>query len=69
MRSKTSTIKCATCEFWTGKRDPVFDARGTPVIDIFDTYGECQNVNSRFCDAKREQKAKCKHFSKWTELF
>lgn len=69
MKSKTTTIKCGTCEYWTGNRVPVFGKNGEPRVDIVDRNGDCLNINSRFCDKKREQNAQCKHFSKWTELF
>ena len=68
MRSKTTTEKCGTCQFWTGERLPVFDSYGTPKVDIIDNVGQCENVASKFCDNPRKQTAKCKHFSKWTEL-
>jgi len=67
--SKTSIVKCVTCQYWTGKRDAVFDKKGIPKIDIVDLIGECENENyKRFCGTKRSQKGSCKHFSKWTEL-
>ena len=56
MKSKTSTIKCATCEFWTGNREPVFDASGTPKIDIIDTYGDCHNVIAVFAITEENRK-------------
>ena len=36
MLSKTDRKICGTCQFWTGKRDPVFDRKGVPKIDISD---------------------------------
>ena len=69
MISKTNIVKCGTCEYWTGKREPVFDAKGSPKVRIDDFFGECQKQESRFCDQKRDQKLKCMHYSKWTELF
>lgn len=69
MRSKTTTMKCGTCEYWTGKRKPVFNEKSIPMVDVIDTFGECQNTDSRFCDQKRGQGVKCVHYSKWTELF
>ncbi len=68
MRSKTTIEKCGTCQFWTGNRMPVFDSLGIPKVDIIDTIGQCENVASRFFEDSRMQNAKCKHFSKWTEL-
>ena len=39
MRSKTSRVICGTCQYWTGKREPVFDGNGNPKVDIFDEFG------------------------------
>lgn len=68
MRSKTDRIICGTCQFWTGKREPVFDKKGTPKIDIIDEIGLCQNVNSTFLDEKRKKQLNCCRYSKWTEI-
>jgi len=69
MASKTDRIMCGTCQYWIGKRNPIFDAKGMPKVDIVDEIGECQNGNSeKFCGVLRKKEAKCKHFSKWTEL-
>ena len=68
MRSKTDRQICGTCQYWTGKREPVFDAKGNPKIDITDEEGNCENVSSRFYDKKRMKQAKCKYYSKWTEI-
>lgn len=68
MRSKTDRKICGTCEFWTGKRSPIFDKNGNPKIDIFDNYGDCQNQNSKFTDIVRKNTASCIRFSKWTEI-
>lgn len=59
---------CATCEHWTGKRIPVFDVNGNPKLDILDTEGNCENVNSRFLDTVRNLDRNCNNYSKWTEL-
>ena len=69
MISKTDIIKCRTCEYWTGCREPIFDAKGNPKVRIDDSRGDCQKQESRFCDQSRKQDQKCKCFSKWTELF
>ena len=69
MKTSTETVKCGTCQYWTGDREPVFDAKGQPKIDIRDEFGNCEKVGSRFCGQKRKKSLKCKHFSKWTELF
>ncbi len=68
MRSKTNRMICGTCQFWTGKRDPVFDSHGIPKIDIYDRIGQCENQNSRFIDAARNCDKCCKNYSKWTEI-
>ncbi len=59
---------CATCEYWTGKRIPVFDVNGNPKLNIFDKEGNCENVNSRFLDTVRNLDRNCNNYSKWTEL-
>ena len=68
MRSKTSRAICGTCEFWTGNREPVFDSKGVPKIDIIDKTGLCQNINSNFTDEIRKRDNNCYRFSKWTEI-
>ena len=42
MQSKTDRKMCGTCEYWTGNREPVFDAKGTPKINIYDRFGVCE---------------------------
>ena len=69
MLSKIDRKICGTCQFWTGKRDPVFDRKGVPKIDISDTRGNCENCSSRFFDTSRARDAQCVKYSKWTELF
>ena len=68
MRSKTDRKICGTCEYWTGNREPVFDAKGTPKIDILDESGLCENPNSNFTDKIRLKSKNCKYHSKWTEI-
>ena len=69
MISKTSIVKCGTCQYWTGNRNPVFDKNGNPKVDIIDKEGVCENENCRkFCGKIRRQDLSCQHFSKWTEL-
>ena len=69
MRSNTNTEKCGTCQYWTGRRNPVFDKNGNPKVDIIDRVGNCENENyKRFCGTRRTQNSKCIHFSKWTEI-
>lgn len=68
LRSKTTTEKCGTCEFWNGNRNPVFDGKGNPKIDIIDDSGICENANSRFVDTIKKQTGKCCRYSKWTEI-
>lgn len=68
MRSKTTREICATCEYWTGKRKPVFDSNGVAKIDIIDRAGDCEEVNSRFFEKTRENDRRCNRYSKWTEI-
>lgn len=68
MRSKTDRVICGTCEFWTGMRNPVFDSKGIPKIDIIDNLGLCQNPCSSFCDVERKNHLNCIRYSKWTEI-
>ena len=68
MRSRTDVEKCGTCEYWTGKRNPVFDKKGRARIDIIDDVGLCENVNSKFLDESRRQERMCCRYSKWTEI-
>ena len=69
MKSRTDTVKCGTCDYWTGERKPCFDQKSTPKVDILSGTGECENSYSRFFEQDRKQGAKCKDYSKWTELF
>ena len=69
MKTSTETEKCGNCQYWTGAREPVFNAKGRPMVEIRDDYGECEKEGSRFCGERRLKSLKCKHFSKWTELF
>lgn len=69
MKTNTETVKCGNCQYWTGAREPVFDAKGIPKVDITDDVGNCENEGSRFCRQMRKKSASCKDFSKWTELF
>lgn len=69
MASNTDTIKCGTCEYWTGQREPVFDRKGQPKVKIIDRIGNCEKEGSRFCGQTREQQLHCKYYSKWPELF
>lgn len=68
MLSKTERQICGTCEYWTGARNPIFDVRGIPKIDICDDFGLCQNQFSRFVDTSRKRDSKCVRYSKWTEI-
>lgn len=69
MKTSTETVKCGNCQYWTGAREPVFDVKGIPKVDITDDVGNCENEGSRFCGQMRKKSASCKDFSKWTELF
>lgn len=68
MQSKTDRKMCGTCEYWTGNREPVFDAKGTPKINIYDRFGVCEKQGHRFADQNRENKLCCGRYSKWTEI-
>ena len=68
MRSKTDREMCGTCEYWTGKRNPVFDKNGKPKIDILDEIGSCECYVSSMEGLPRRRDLKCKCFSKWTEI-
>ncbi len=48
MRSKTDREICGTCQHWTGKREPVFTAKGIPKIDVYDDCGQREHGNSGF---------------------
>ena len=67
MRSKTDRIICGTCQYWTGAREPVFDAKGTPKVDILDEFGLCEHFMLDE-NISRRRDLKCKCFSKWTEI-
>jgi len=59
---------CATCEYWTGNRRPVFDHNGKAKIDIWDEEGQCECPNGSMEGFTRRKDLKCKYFSKWTEI-
>lgn len=69
MKTSVDVVKCGNCQYWTGAREPVFDAKDRPKVEIRDLEGNCENQNSRFCDKTRKKGQSCIHFSKWTELF
>ena len=68
MRTKTDRIICGTCEYWTGKREPVFDSKSQPKVDIFDEFGNCECSNSSKYEQKRKKDLNCKCYFKWTEI-
>ena len=68
MISKTERRICGTCEYWTGKREPVFDKKGIPKVSMDDQSGECENESSRFCEQPRDRSSSCVKYSKWTEI-
>ncbi len=68
VKSMTTTVKCGTCQFWTGSREPGFDSQGKPIVFVHDSNGACENVHSRFCDQDRKESARCVLYSKWTEI-
>ena len=67
-RSKTSVVKCGTCEYWTGERTPAFGKNSEAIVIIQDEYGECQCEYCAHTGAKRKESNRCKSHSKWTEL-
>lgn len=67
-RRKTTTEVCGTCENWTGERNPIFNGKSEPMLDIIDDYGNCENYSSRFCGQRRRDDNTCCHYSKWTEI-
>lgn len=69
MRSKTDRIMCGTCQYWTGAREPVFDCKGNPKVDLFDVFGNCECAQSSKYEQTRKRDGKCIRYSKWTELF
>lgn len=68
MLSKTDRKICGTCEFWCGEREPVFDEKGVPKINIISPNGICCNEHSRFTDKIRIKDRNCNRYSKWTEI-
>ena len=68
MQSKTDRRMCGTCEYWTGKREPVFDRKGNPKINIYDKRAICNKQDYRFADQNREYQHGCCRYSKWTEI-
>lgn len=68
-RHNTTTKICGTCDFWTGKRIPVYDQHSMEKVDIFDRVGNCENENAKRHTGQIMQKQqKCKYYSKWSEL-
>ena len=68
MQSKTDRKICGTCEYWAGKREPVFDQHGRPKINIIDRYAVCNRQDYRFADENRKCDLKCGKYTKWTEI-
>jgi len=68
MQSKTDRKICGTCEYWSGNREPIFDKKGIPKINIIDANALCCKTNCRFTDQIRKNNLNCKMYSKWTEL-
>ena len=68
MRCKTDRVICGTCQYWTGAREPVFDAKGNPKVDIYDENGNCECTQSSRYDQVRKKELKCKCYYKWTEI-
>lgn len=68
MRCKTDRAICGTCQYWTGRREPVFDSKGNPKVDIFDENGSCECVQSSKYEQARKKDLRCKCYYKWTEI-
>lgn len=68
MQSKTDRKMCGTCEFWSGNREPVFDQKGMPKVNIYDKRAICNKQDYRFADQNRDREAKCGRYSKWSEI-
>lgn len=68
MRCKTERAICGTCQYWTGAREPVFDSKGNPKVDIFDNCGNCECTQSSKYEQNRKNDGKCKCYFKWTEI-
>lgn len=68
MRCKTDRVICGTCQYWTGAREPIFDANGNAKVNIFDEVGICECVQSVKYEQLRKKELKCRCFYKWTEL-
>lgn len=67
-QSKTDRKMCGTCEYWNGDREPVFNEKGIPKIQINTDEGFCEKQGSRFLDELRKYDLRCKCYSKWTEI-
>ena len=68
MQSKTDRKMCGTCEYWSGNREPVFDTKGMPKINIYDKFAVCTKQGHRFTDENRQRDLKCGRYTKWTEI-
>lgn len=68
MSHKTDRIMCGTCQYWTGRREPIFDRNGNAKISISDAIGNCECTQSSKYDQARRKDLSCKNYYKWTEL-
>lgn len=68
MQSKTERKICGTCEYWTGNREPVFDKKGIPKVNIYDKRAICAKQGHRFSDSNRERDLCCGRYTKWSEI-
>lgn len=68
MQSKTDRKICGTCQYWSGKREPVFDKESMPKVNIYDKLGICNKQGHRFTDENRRCDLCCGRYSKWTEI-
>ena len=64
MRCKTERAICGTCQYWTGHREPVFDTKGNPKVDIFDESGCCECVQSSKYEQNRKRNGICNRYFK-----
>lgn len=68
MQSKTDRKMCGTCEYWSGSREPVFDRKGNPKVNIQEKHAVCNKQDHRFANENRWYDNCCGRYSKWTEI-
>lgn len=63
----SSWKQCATCAYWTGKRET--DTFGQRVyVDSAMTKGKCLCQKSGWAHCEKQANASCTHFDKWSPL-